>query len=210
MAFSDVNQALASKGVQASKFDGVGDERSGYLKDVNLQVVTNTEGVIQYQKDGETPKEQLVITWQTEERDPANPADSGLRKLYCSWRLESAIRAAFRAAGADGLEPDAFLKVRMTGTESVQVPNSKMTVQAKTYEVVEYRRPSFKAGAEPVAGVATVAPVVDAYEKPAAPTISDDMKALAQKMWESGLNDLSVISTATGIPANVLTDIIAY
>lgn len=208
MGFADVNQALASKGVPSSKFDNIGDERSGYLKDVNLQVVTNTEGVVQYQKDGETPKEQLVITWQTEERDPSNPADTGMRKLYCSWRLEAAIRAAFRAAGADGLEPDAFLRVRMTGTEKVQVPNSKMQVNAKTYEVVEYRRPTFKAGAtEPDAD--------DEYKNPnppaaaAAPAVSEDMKALAQKMWDSGIDDLSVIGAATGLSPQAIQSIVA-
>lgn len=198
MGFDDVNKALNNKGNPSTKFDNVGDIRSGYLKDVDLQVVTDTDGVVQYQKDGKTPKEQLVITWQTDERDPTRDDDTGLRKLYCSWRLEAAIRSAFRAAGAQGLEPDAFLVIERTEDEDVQVPNSKMKVKAKTYQVNEYRRPAFGASKEPTEAAAKA-------EKSSKP--SSEAETLAKNLIDSGVTDVNVIMQATGLTKAQVEDL---
>lgn len=185
MGFADANQYLSSKGVKGSSFETVGDSHTGILQDVDVVVVTDTNGIVQLQKDGVTPKRQLVITWITEERDPTIPGDTGLRKLYCSWRLESAIKANVRAAGGDGLEPDAKLTVTFTGTEKVK----GAPVPAKLYDV-SYERPGFAAGK--VSG----APV-------ASPEYDESKVQLARTLADAG-QPVELVSQASGLPVEWL------
>lgn len=185
MGFADANQYLSSKGVKSSSFENVGDQHTGTLKDVDVVTVTDNNGAVQFQKDGVTPKRQLVITWKTEERDPQIPGDDGTRKLYCSWRLESAIRANVRAAGGDGLEPDSTLTVKFIGTEKVK----GAPVPAKLYEV-SYARPAFGAGK------VDAAPVSDAGYAP-------EKVQLARTLADAG-QPVELVSQATGIPVEWL------
>jgi hypothetical protein len=184
MGFADANSYLSSKGVKSSSFDNIGDTHTGTLKDVDVVTVTDTNGIVQMQKDGVTPKRQLVITWQTEERDPQIAGDDGTRKLYCSWRLESAIRANVRAAGGDGLEPDAKLTVTYSGTEKVK----GAPMPAKLYEVA-YERPSFGAGKVSAAPVAADYPA--------------EKVQLARTLADAG-QPVELVSQASGIPVEWL------
>ncbi|TDE20855.1 hypothetical protein E1295_47015, partial [Nonomuraea mesophila] len=63
-----------------------------------------------WDSDGK-PMMQLVVTLQTDLRDPEMHDDSGLRKLYVKGNMLAAIRTAVRAAGAKGLEPGGTLTV---------------------------------------------------------------------------------------------------
>lgn len=195
MGFAEANALLNSKGNPASKFEAVGDSHTGTLLDVDLQVVTDPSknNEVKLKKDG-SPQEQIVITWQTEERDPEREGDTGIRKLYCSWRMEAAIKAAFREAGAGGLEQNATLTVKHTKVEKVQGPAGK--VNAKIYEA-KYVRPVLggvteeKWADEPATGSPTV--------------YSDNAIKMALSLHANGTGpDVSIISQATGIPVDFL------
>jgi hypothetical protein len=58
---------------------------------------------------------QIVVQLQTDERDPANDADDGVRGLYIKANMLSAVRTAVRAAGATGLDVGGRLSVTYTG-----------------------------------------------------------------------------------------------
>ena len=113
--FAAANAHLASRGVQSSKFETHGESHTGVLVegDVIPQTDPNTNEV-KYKKDGVTPIMQLVVTWDTEERDAKTPNDSGRRKLYCSWRLEAEIKRAVRIQERIGLDQvQAWLGARL-------------------------------------------------------------------------------------------------
>lgn len=57
-----------------------------------------------FEKDNITPKWQLPVVVQTDERDPMNPADTGERVLYVKGFMTDAIRKALTEAGAETLE----------------------------------------------------------------------------------------------------------
>lgn len=196
MGFNDVNDYLSSRGLTSTKFDNVGDTKTGILKDVDLQVQTDDNNEVRYQKDGVTPSKQLVITWLTPERDTAIEGDVGMRKLYTSWRMEREIRQAFREAGAPGLEPEAKLTVTYTGEILVQGPKGK--VKAKEYTAA-YERPAFSA--QPRADEATGEVVAEQNAG-----YSTEAIALATSMWNSGVKDDAIIAQATGIPVSFLKD----
>lgn len=184
MGFDSANKHLAATGVRSLKFDNAGESTTGILKDVDLQVVTNTKQEIQYKKDGVTPKEQLVLTLATELRDPSVDGDDGMRKFYCSWRAEASLKDAYRTAGAEGLEPDAKITITYTGDTKVKVPDSNMTVNAKEY-TIDYVRPTFAAGKD--------SPATD-------DTFPDAAKvSLAQGLYDSGVTDFSVLAKASGL-----------
>lgn len=135
--FAAANTHLASRGVGSSKFENYGDSHTGTLVegDVVPQTDPNT-GEVKYRKDNITPIMQLLITWDTDARDPQIPNDNGRRKLYCSWRLEAEIKRAVRASGAEGLEEGGVLTVTYLREE--KVPNQPG--KAKIYEA-EYVPP---------------------------------------------------------------------
>lgn len=180
MGFDSANKHLAQTGVPSLKFENAGESTTGILKDVDLQVVTNTKQEIQYKKDGVTPKEQLVLTLATASVD----GDDGMRKFYCSWRAEASLKDAYRTAGAEGLEPDAKITITYTGDTKVKVPDSNMIVNAKEY-TIDYVRPTFAAGKD--------SPATD-------DTFPDAAKvALAQGLYDSGVIDFSVLAKASGL-----------
>ena len=196
MGFAEANQLLNSKGNPASKFENVGDSHTGVLLDVNLQVVTDPSknNEVKYKKDGVTPQEQIVITWQTDERDPQMEGDTGIRKLYCSWRMEAAIKAAFRAAGAQGLEENARLTVTYTKDEKVKGPAG--TVKAKIYEATYVSPSKLLSGFDSIE---------DTDPNEVAEPSSESIK-IALALWDNGKGNLDVISQATGLSKKFLKD----
>lgn len=191
--FAKANQYLASKGVPSSKFDTVGTSHTGIQLDVDVAVVTDTNGVVQLRKDGITPKEQIVLTWQTDERDPANPADTGIRKLYCSWRLEEAIKKAWRYSENGGGEEGGILTVKFVSEEKVPGFAGK----AKLYDV-SYTSPKATTGFDK--GIGAVDTIAEAK--------ADYPEAMVQLALTLNANQTpyAVIAQATGIPEDYLAN----
>ncbi|MEU4367531.1 hypothetical protein [Micromonospora chersina] len=61
------------------------------------------------------PKMQIVVTLQTDERDPANEHDDGKRRLHIPPRMMACVREAIQRVGAKGLEIGGRLAVRRIG-----------------------------------------------------------------------------------------------
>lgn len=204
MAFEQANQYLQTKGIPASTFEEVGTIRSGYLMDAESVIMKDPKTQeIKYRKGTEVPQLQLVITWKSDEIDPSNPADEGVRKLYLSWRAEKALTTVLRA-NKWVLEENAWLSIAFVGEEKVPGQLGK----AKLYEV-DYK-PAEKKLSQPSEQWADETPV-GATETPfseagtAASTPSEANVKLALKLWDNGKgSDIDLISQATGIPVDVL------
>lgn len=61
------------------------------------------------------PKMQIVVTIQTDLRDPADPQDDGKRRLHIPPRIMTPVREAVQKAGARGLEIGGRIAVRRIG-----------------------------------------------------------------------------------------------
>lgn len=71
------------------------------------------DGSKKFWNDG-NPMMQLVVTVQTDERDPQSEDDDGRRRLFVKGQLKNAIADAVRTAGARGLEVGGTLTVTYT------------------------------------------------------------------------------------------------
>lgn len=60
------------------------------------------------------PMMQLVVTIQTDERDPSLEDDDGRRRIFVKGQMKNAVADAVRQAGAKGLEVGGTLHVRYT------------------------------------------------------------------------------------------------
>ncbi|WP_309049271.1 hypothetical protein [Streptomyces sp.] len=60
------------------------------------------------------PMMQLVVTVQTDQRDPAIEDDDGRRRIFVKGQMKNAVSDAVRQAGARGLEVGGTLHVRYT------------------------------------------------------------------------------------------------
>lgn len=61
------------------------------------------------------PKMQILVTLQTDQRDPADQEDDGKRRLHISPRMMAPVREAVQRVGAKGLEIGGRLAVRRVG-----------------------------------------------------------------------------------------------
>lgn len=112
---------MGGGGAPTAKFPAHGAVVSGRVTErptVEQQRDIKT-GEKKFWSDG-NPMMQLVVTVQTEFRDPALEDDDGRRRLFVKGQLKNAIADAVRAAGAKGLEVGGTLAVKYThdGTAS--------------------------------------------------------------------------------------------
>ncbi|MFD8847055.1 hypothetical protein [Streptomyces pseudogriseolus] len=70
-------------------------------------------GELKFWSDG-NPMMQLVVTVQTDERDPSVEDDDGRRRIFVKGQMKNAVADAVRQAGAKGLEVGGTLHVRYT------------------------------------------------------------------------------------------------
>jgi hypothetical protein len=76
------------------------------------------------------PMMQVVVKVQTTERDPSNPADTGIRSLFIKSGLHTAVGAALSAAGVPGLRVGGTLMVMWVGEQPSGKGNPTKTFQA--------------------------------------------------------------------------------
>ncbi|WP_247703287.1 hypothetical protein [Streptomyces sp. RK76] len=70
-------------------------------------------GELKFWSDG-NPMMQMVVTVQTDQRDPAIEDDDGKRRIFVKGVMKNAVADAVRQAGARGLEVGGTLHVRYT------------------------------------------------------------------------------------------------
>lgn len=121
---SDVGDFLFGGGGKAAKFDEVGDEVRGAITDVQVTQQTDMEtGAPLTWSDG-SPRKQLVVTLQTDER--SGDDDDGVRRIYAKGgtyevasgagtSMKQAIADAAKKVGASSIDQGGILRVAHTG-----------------------------------------------------------------------------------------------
>lgn len=139
MSTPTAEQFLMGGGVRAAKFETVGTVVSGVITEppeVRQQTDIQTGDPLFWPKS-QTPKNQLVVTIQTELREDAE--DDGLRRIYVKGRsLTNAVRDAVRDAGAKSLDVGGMLKVAFVGEGD---PPAKGFNAPKLYQA-QYEKPA--------------------------------------------------------------------
>lgn len=118
-------------------------------------------GEKKFWSDG-NPMMQMVVTVQTDQRDPAIEDDDGRRRIFVRAQMKNAIADAVRAAGARGLEVGGILRVRYSHDGE---PKKVGFSAPKQYDA--HYTPAVQA--EFAATPAAAAPAPAQYAAPAAP-----------------------------------------
>lgn len=160
---------LASDGSATAKFEALGTRIGGTITACDIRQARNfTTGEPEFWDDG-GPKQQAVITVQTDLRDPAVTDDDGKRSIYVKWWGESreALKAALKAAQDDDVRPGGQFFATYSGDKA----SDRKGFNATKLFTYEYTQPGLGIGGEvaatPAATVQT-APAVTAAPAPAA------------------------------------------
>jgi hypothetical protein len=212
-----------SRPSHSCKFKTPGETHTGVITEISDRMPVTKYGTTDpdYWPDG-SPKQQVVITLATDERDPEDPNDSGERSLWVTesrkaGTILAAIIQATRQANAK-LEIGGTLSVSFTGHD----PNSKNPAQPRKLYAATYQPPAAGGGmfeqqpaqpapaasqpaapqAAPQQQVSQTAPVVNqppAQPAPAAPAqqLSDATITGIKGLIAAGLDDATISSSLT-------------
>lgn len=126
----DPNAFLLAGGVPSAKFPAIGTAVKGSIEHLEVQQQRDfTTGEPKYYDDGK-PMQMLVVTLATDERDPENADDDGMRRLFVRGQMLAAVRSAVRASGAQ-LAVGGTLAVKYV---SDKAPEKRGMSPAKQYE----------------------------------------------------------------------------
>jgi hypothetical protein len=146
-------------------------------------------GEKKFWSDG-NPMMQLVVTVQTDQRDPEIDEDDGRRRLFVKGQMKNAIADAVRTAGARGLEVGGTLTV--TYTHDGQVTQRGFSAP-KQYRA-EYVAAATTALNTPDPGVAQqpqyaapAAPAQQQYAAPAAPAAPSPVPGLTAEQLQQAM-----------------------
>jgi len=108
---------LMGSGSTAAKFENPGDYVTGVVaSEPEARQQTDYRLGTPLTWDDGSPKMQVLITLQTDLRDPEKAEDDGLRTVYVKGKnLTKAVRDAVRDAGAKGVRTGGTLTVQYTG-----------------------------------------------------------------------------------------------
>lgn len=197
MAFSDANALLSGPKQPIAKFEKIGDVVTGTLVDAEVAPVTDPMGNVQYDKNN-NPKQQVIYTLQTDERDPEIEDDDGQRRLFAKWAIQKAISTCLAEAGLAkaGLQEGGKLTITFSATQKAsQRGYQDIKLYTAAYEPPPARSLPTAAAAHPAAG---------GGKHP------QEMIDLAFKMYQTNPNTtLEVMSAATNIPVADLQDILS-
>lgn len=161
----DPNDLLLGGGIPAAKFQAVGDMVKGTVVRSESAQMTDFKSRKPLFWDDGRPQMQVIVTLQTDERDPSINDDDGQRKVYVpiGKQIHRALSDALRAAGAK-LEMGGTLAVKYIGDKPSETPGFNA---AKQYQA-QYQPPSATAANDLLAGAA-------AGSAPAAGVPADDL-----------------------------------
>lgn len=112
---TDPNQLLGGGGAPGVKFPEIGTTVRGIVRSARTTQQTDLSGVPKTWDDG-NPMEQVEITLLTDDRDPENPADEGVRRLFVKGQMLGAINDA--KGNADITTPGAEITVTYVGDKA--------------------------------------------------------------------------------------------
>ena len=212
-----------SRPSHSCKFKTLGETHTGVITEISDRMPVTKYGTTDpdYWPDG-SPKQQVVITLATDERDPEDPNDTGERSLWVTesrkaGTILAAIIQATRQANAK-LEIGGTLSVSFTGHD----PNSKNPAQPRKLYAATYQPPAAGGDmfeqqpaqpapaasqpavpqAAPQQQVSQTAPVVNqqpTQPAPAAPAqqLSDATITGIKGLIAAGLDDATISSSLT-------------
>lgn len=140
---------LLGGGGQSASFENLGDSVEGTITALEVTQQTDFDsGDPLYWDDAKTqPRQQLVVTLQTEERNAEIEDDDGVRKVYVkgakkagSRSLHDATASAVRAVKAKGLKVGGWIRYTFDGEEP---PAKRGMSPRKLYSAV-YRAPDME------------------------------------------------------------------
>jgi hypothetical protein len=96
--------AYLAGGAPSAKFDKPGDKIKGIVLASELAPQTDikTKKALYWDEERTRPKMQVIVTLQTDERDPEVAGDDGARRVYIKGHMEQAMRQAIAAVGWRG------------------------------------------------------------------------------------------------------------
>ena len=112
--YADVNDFLNQSGAPAAKFPEIGTTVKGTVIAAEVKQQTDMDTGQPLTWDNGDPRMQLIVTLQTDERDPDLNDDDGTRRLFAKGNMLTAIKAAVKKANAR-LEPGGTLVVKYSG-----------------------------------------------------------------------------------------------
>jgi len=112
----DPNEFLMGSMAKAAQFPTLGTTVTGRISE-RPEVKQQTDlddGSLRFFDNGD-PMMQLLVTAKTDQRDPQDPEDDGERIFYVKANMLAAVKAAVKAAGANGLDVGGVLSVTYVG-----------------------------------------------------------------------------------------------
>lgn len=146
MTQPSVNDFLMGSGAKSASYKLLGAVHEGTItkEPTMVQERDIKTKELKFWKSGD-PKWQMVVTIQTNERDPQVPDDDGLRSIYASGKKKQAIADAVRAAGAKGLSVGGYLRVQYVA----DAPLEQGQLQATKLYQAQYAPPQFPVDQNP-------------------------------------------------------------
>lgn len=134
---------LSGGGAPAAKFAEVGVTVKGTVVSAELTQQTDpADGSAKTWQDG-SPRQQVVVTLTTDERDAAIDDDNGTRRVFVKGAMLKALKEALKAAGSKTIEPGAQLAVKYIGDGEKTNP----AYSAPKLYAAQYKAPVAAAGA---------------------------------------------------------------
>lgn len=136
---TDPDAFLMAGGAPAAKFETPGTVVKGRIVDAVVEDQTDFKSGQPLFYDNGKPMQQLVITLVTDQRDPTNPDDDGMRRLFAKNQMLAAIRDALKKVpGALIKTPGGTLAVQYTHDE----PPPRPGLNPKKCYVAQYKPPA--------------------------------------------------------------------
>lgn len=140
----DPNEFLFGSSVPSARFNQPGDFVAGYIctPPVTREMTAFGTGELLKWPSGEQ-KYQVVVTLQTDQRDPSLQDDDGRRCVYIKGKnLTNAVKVAVRTAGARGLSEGGWMSVSYTNDDMTSTAPIKPKVYAVQYQAPQVAVPS--------------------------------------------------------------------
>jgi hypothetical protein len=206
MGFSDANMLLSGPRQPIAKFDRIGDVVTGTLLDAEVAPVTSPTGETQVDKNG-NPKQQIIYTLQTDERDPEIEDDDGKRRVFAKWAIQRAISTCLAESGLAkvGLQEGGTLSIKFSGTQKAsQRGYSDIKLYEASYTAPPPRTLASGFGSEDAAPAAAPAAAAPA-------DFTDQQVETALNIFKANPDTpLEVISAATKIPVAELEGLLPF
>lgn len=138
MSYDEANDVLQGGGAPVAKFPlgKFGHTVKGTVVEAKVTQQTDLKGVPKTFASGD-PMKQIVLTIQTEERDPEITDDDGQRRVFIKGQMVAAVRTAIQAAGAKGLDTGGSIAIQYTSDKASETVGFS---PAKQY-VAQYKAP---------------------------------------------------------------------